>query len=244
MNTSLGKQILAAAREADFAHAGEEEAIERALRSIPKDSTHKVLDVGCGRGGTADYVARNGWGRVTGIDRDPESILYAKRTYPSLEFHVADVSQLPLIVQPWFELIYMMNAFYAFDSQREALVQMRKVAAGSARLAIFDYADRGGLRDRPLLLDGAPILPNPIVPGEIERLVERGGWLVDTVEDVTDDYRRWYAALLERIDRKHDEIAAIGDEDAFSYVRSHYQAIHDAIADGKLGGVIILATAI
>ena len=35
MNSFEGKRIVALVREGDYAHAGEEEAIERAFRSIP-----------------------------------------------------------------------------------------------------------------------------------------------------------------------------------------------------------------
>ena len=80
MNSFEGKRILALIRDGDYAHAGEDEAIERSFRSIPKDPGNWMLDVGCGRGGSADYLRRNGWGHVEGIDRDAESIEYARAT--------------------------------------------------------------------------------------------------------------------------------------------------------------------
>ncbi len=43
MNSFEGKRILALIREGDYAHAGEEEAIERAFRSIPKNPGHWLL---------------------------------------------------------------------------------------------------------------------------------------------------------------------------------------------------------
>jgi hypothetical protein len=53
MNSFLGKQVLSLVRDGDFAHAGEREAIELAMGSVPKDAGQHVLDAGCGRGGTA-----------------------------------------------------------------------------------------------------------------------------------------------------------------------------------------------
>jgi hypothetical protein len=38
MNSFEGKRILALIRDGDYAHAGEEEAIERSFRSIPLSS--------------------------------------------------------------------------------------------------------------------------------------------------------------------------------------------------------------
>ena len=84
MNSFRGKQVLALLRDGDFAHAGEEEAIERTLREVPKNPERAILDAGCGRGGTAAYMQRNRWGQVTGIDREPRSIAHARDTYPEV----------------------------------------------------------------------------------------------------------------------------------------------------------------
>ena len=46
---------------------------------------------------------------------------------------------VPRTVTRTFDVIYMLNAFYAFDRQREALAALRKVARPSAQLVIFDY---------------------------------------------------------------------------------------------------------
>ena len=53
MNSFQGKQALALIRGGDYAHAGEEEAIELTLSSVEKNSATQILDAGCGRGGTA-----------------------------------------------------------------------------------------------------------------------------------------------------------------------------------------------
>src|SRR5271155_6058680 len=106
MNSFEGKRILALIRDGDYAHAGEEEAIERPLRSIPKTGGACLLDGGCGRGGSAEYLRRRGWGHVEGIDRDNESIEYARATYPEVNFHVCDVLDIPRTVTRSFNIIY------------------------------------------------------------------------------------------------------------------------------------------
>lgn len=60
MNSYLGQRILALVREGDYAHAGEEEAIELSMSGVGKDARRVILDAGCGRGGTADYLHKNG----------------------------------------------------------------------------------------------------------------------------------------------------------------------------------------
>jgi len=136
MNSFEGKRILALIRDGDYAHAGEEEAISSgAFRSIPKNNPRNwILDVGCGRGGSAEYLRRHGWDSLAGIDRDKRfDIEYAKATYLDVEFHTCDVLDVPAIVTREFDVIYMFNAFYAFARQRDALAALREKSPSRAR---------------------------------------------------------------------------------------------------------------
>lgn len=241
MNSFEGKRILALIRDGDYAHAGEEEAIERALRSIPKSPRNWIFDVGCGRGGSAEYLRRHGWGNLVGIDRDNESIEYAKATYPEIEFHTCDVLEVPATVTREFDGIYMLNAFFAFADQRAALAALRKVAKPGARLVIFDYAI-GSPTD--LSVGGQVFIPHPIQLAAIGDLIRESGWEPGAVEDLNADYTRWYAAFVERIRRKQDEIEKIGGTEWYRFVLSMYSGLHDVIASGTLGGAIVHATAL
>ena len=243
MNSFQGKRILALIRDGDYAHAGEEEAIERALHSISKNPRNWMLDVGCGRGGSAEYLRRHGWGNLAGIDRDNDSIEYAKTTYPDVEFHTCDVLEVPATVTREFDVIYMLNAFYAFADQRAALVALRKVAKPGARLVIFDYAISVPPNEADLSVDGQVFIPHPIQLSGIGDLIRESGWGPGGVEDLSADYTRWYAAFVERIRRKQDEIEKVGGAEWYRFVLSMYSGLHDVIASGKLGGAIVHAVA-
>jgi SAM-dependent methyltransferase len=238
MNSFEGKRILALIRDGDYAHAGEEEAIERSFRSIPKDRERWMLDVGCGRGGTANYLRRNGWGRVEGIDRDAESIDYARATYPEVGFHVCDVLDVPRTVARSFDVIYMLNAFYAFDRQREALSGLRKVAKPGAQLIIFDYTLGAKADDTP-----NPMMPHAIRLSEIAAMLRDTGWEPGTIEDLSAEYVRWYADFVRRIQLKRAEIEKIGGADWYKFVSSMYSGLHGAIASGRVGGALVRALA-
>jgi SAM-dependent methyltransferase len=238
MNSFEGKRILALIREGDYAHAGEEEAIERALRSIPKDVDRRLLDVGCGRGGSADYLRRGGWGQVEGIDRDGESIEYARGTYPEVGFHVCDVLDVPRTVARTFDVIYMLNAFYAFDRQREALAELRKVAKPGTQLVIFDYTVGAKAGDTP-----NPMMPHAIRLSEIAAMLRDAGWEPGIVEDLNAEYARWYATFVDRIRLKQAEIENIGGADSYTFVLSMYSGLHSVIVQGELGGAIVHAGA-
>jgi ubiquinone/menaquinone biosynthesis C-methylase UbiE len=238
MNSFEGKRILALIREGDYAHAGEEEAIERAFHSIPKNPEQWLLDVGCGRGGSAEYLWRHGWGRVDGIDRDAESIEYAHATYPEIGFHVCDVLDVPRTVTRSFDIIYMLNAFYAFDRQREALAELRKVAKPAAQLVIFDYTVGPNAGHTP-----NPMMPHAIRLPEIAAMLRDVGWKPGAIEDLSADYARWYAEFVRRIQLKRAEIEKIGGADWYNFVLSMYSGLHGVITQGALGGAIVHARA-
>src|SRR5262245_8878734 len=58
---------------------------------------------------------------AAGIDREGDSIEYARAHYPGIRFEACDVLEVPRVLGRRFDIIYMLNAFYAFDAQREAL---------------------------------------------------------------------------------------------------------------------------
>jgi ubiquinone/menaquinone biosynthesis C-methylase UbiE len=238
MNSFEGKRILALIRECDYAHAGEEQAIERAFRSTPKNSENWMLDVGCGRGGSAEYLRRHGWGHVEGIDRDSDSIDYARVTYPKIGFLVCNVLDVQHTVTRTYDVIYMLNAFYAFDRQREALAELRKIARPTAQLVIFDYTVGANAGDTP-----NPMMPHAIRLSEIAAMLRDAGWEPGAVEDLNAEYARWYGEFVKRIQIKRAEIEKIGGADWYNFVLSMYSGLHGVIASGGLGGAIVHASA-
>jgi ubiquinone/menaquinone biosynthesis C-methylase UbiE len=239
MNSFEGKRILALIRDGDYAHAGEEEAIERAFSSIPKTADRWMLDVGCGRGGSAEYLRRQGWGQVEGVDRDADSIEYARAAFPQVGFHVCDVLDVPRTVARNFDIIYMLNAFYAFAEQRDALAAIRKVAKPGAQLVIFDYT----VGEQSLGAIRTDLMPHAIRLSEIGAMLREAGWKQGAVEDLNADYARWYATFVDRIGRKRAEIENIGGADWYNFVLSMYSGLHGVIANGALGGAIVHARA-
>ncbi len=239
MNSFDGKRLLALVREGDYAHAGEEGAIEKVFSAVPRRADQSMLDVGCGRGGTANYLRRGGWGRVAGIDRDRDSIEYARTQYPDIQFDACDVSDVPRVLTRRFDVIYLLNAYYAFDAQREALVALRQVAADGARLLIFDYLDRGGFAEDPLLVNGDTIVPHPIDLSRTPADLAGAGWKLISSEGLNNEYRQWYADLVRRIELKRAEIIAISGEDAFAHMLAVYGGMLEKIQRGLLGGALL-----
>jgi SAM-dependent methyltransferase len=236
MNSPLGKQILALVRKADYAHAGEKEAIDLVFKNIPKDPRRLLLDVGCGRGKTAQYIQSKGWGKVTGIDIDAESIDYAKRAYPQVQFMVANVMDLAKIFTLQFDLIYLFNVFYALANQEQVLKQLRAVSCENSQLIIFDYLLKTPDRQNFPFPEW-----NPLDFSVMQSLFSSGGWCIVRTDDVSTLYEKWYKVLVSRIEEKSKEIVALAGKEWFDFTRTFYGKILEALQKNLLGGAIVYA---
>lgn len=234
MNTALGKQILSLVREGDFAHPGEEEAIDMVFEGIPKDPDRLLLDVGCGLGGTAHYLQENGYGKVTGLELDEGIISMARNRYPDLNLVQGDVCEVDKLLNKKFDLIYHFCSFYAFPDKLKALKALRKVAHEKTELIIFDYAINGWKRV-------AGIVQAPLDLKEIDGMFELSGWKKLECIDISKYYEEEYKKLVQKIKRKRDEIIKISDKDSYEFVENEYETIYSDYCEGKLLAVILKA---
>lgn len=240
MNSPEGKTILAKARGGDFAHPGEEEAIALIAADSKRDDIRRVLDVGCGRGGTAAWFHRKNWGKIVGVDIDETSINYARDAYPEVDFFVIDVGKLGEWRPEPFDFVYLLNSFYAFPEQRLALRNIRSVCRPGASLCIFDYARRRS-SDVPTAL-GSDI-GRPIVIEDMPTWLAETGWSTITMEDWTDRYVGWYDSLLTAFERDREWITKNFGDGWRKYVVDWYGTLQTALAAGDLSGVVFRATA-
>lgn len=241
MNSPQGKSILALVRGGDYAHPGEENAIAALAKTLQRTGVHRLLDVGCGRGGTADWFHRHGWGTVVGVDIDDESLEYARKRYPQVEFVHLDVVDLKRLDQDPFDLAYLFNSFYAFPDQARALHAIRAACRAGARLLIYDYT-RPGAATAPREQLGLEI-GRPVIVEQIGAWMSESGWRPVSTEDWTDRYVASYSHLLQRFESKRAEIIGMAGEDWYQHVTTWYGALRQALATGALGAAALTAVA-
>jgi len=241
MHSLDGKKALEIIRRSDFAHPGDEEAIDLVFKHLPKDPSQRVLDIGSGLGATADYIRRQGWGKVTGIDVSHPAVIHANQTYQRCDFIHADVVDAPLVLKPGFDLLVSFNAFYAMPDQGAALQALSQVASPESKLAIFDYVDRGDYAYAPIMENGKPFLPNPIHLDKIEKDLANNGWRLFTIEPLHPHFADWFAELSERLQAAEEKIREETTNGFYDHMMALFSKRLDAIRDNRLGGAIIHA---
>ncbi len=150
--------------------------------SPPESPPQRALDLGCGTGTNAVYLARHGWD-VVGVDFAPRAVARARQRAAlehttSANFIAADVTQLPDLGSP-FDLALDIGCLHSLPARGRA-----RYAAGLARV----------LRSGATYLLYA-FLPAPGRPGitrdEVERLFADGFTLV-RFEEGTGWPSAWY----------------------------------------------------
>lgn len=241
MNTPEGKRLLAALRGADYAHAGEETAIELALADWPKSARRRILDAGCGRGGTAHFLQSHGWGLVTGVDRDSASVAHAREKYPEVTFATADLTDAQSLPDWPFDGITMFNVLYAIPDHAAALNALRTVAAPGARLMIFDYTGTSGYAKAIASLHSEFGLWHPPILAKISAVLQASGWNLLASHSLNREYERWYADLVSRFTTRQAALASVADEATIAYAKGFYTNLLHLIREGAIGGAIFHA---
>ncbi len=232
-----GKAFLATVRGEDFAHAGETESIDLVFEHLGTNSEWQVLDVGCGRGGTADYVQRHRWGQVTGADIDQDSIAYARQRYPQLKFVLCSMEDVGEQFPAAFDVIYLLNVFYAGKDKRLAASSFRKASKEGGVLCIFDYIYNKPSEPLPKVFLGQL----PATPDELEQSLLNASWKIRENVNLDLQYIEWYQRFLKRFDQP--SLQGRFSSTVIEDVRNKYTELLNAIENGSLGGVLLVAEA-
>lgn len=235
--------ILSQLRSGDFTHAGDKEAIDMVVTKVkqeyPEVLKGNCLDVGCGFGGTADYLVKQGFKHIWGIDIDKSTIAYAKSKYKGVAFSTLDAASVSTqFNKEFFSFVYLFNVLYAIEDKVFVLRQLAKVAKPGAVLMIFDYSVIDS--NEPILdLAGNPM--RPISTKEIRQQLQESGWEVLEVRDLCGNFITWYEQLLQKLEEKKQELKGnFLEKDIAKFSATYIHILHH-LRRKTLGGLIIYA---
>ena len=243
MNNATGKRLLALVRDADYAHPGEEEANRLLFAGLAPDPDRRILDAGCGGGGTAAWVQEHGYGTVTGVEIDAETVLLARERYPQVTVVEGDLQTAAGVLAGPFDLIYAMTALYAVPDQPAAFAQLRALAAPGAELRLLEYSDPHGRF--ATATRGHPSWEwwRPLRPGALPGVMAAAGWALAESRDLGPELTRWYEDLTRRIAGKQAAIEREFGADWYEFMAAEYGGILANVRRGDLGGVLVRSVA-
>lgn len=174
-------------------------------RAAGLDATHRVLDVGCGVGGTSRCLATEFGCHVTGIDLTDEYCRAAKalsaRTGLShlVEYRQGDATSLPFEDQS-FDVVWTEHVAMNIPDKARLYREMHRVLKPGGTLAIYDIlAGPTGPVLFPVPWARTPDTSFLVTPDELRDLLGEAGFTVTDWSDTTELARTWFVALAEKI---------------------------------------------
>lgn len=114
--------------------------VKKLLGYIETGDNTDFLDIGCGDGEVAKYIARTYHGRVTGIDIDPEQVKIARENdgdIPHLKYLEADSTDLPFEDNS-FDVVLSFGVLHHIENWDDSLEEIKRVLRKGG---YFVYAD-------------------------------------------------------------------------------------------------------
>jgi SAM-dependent methyltransferase len=127
----------------DEFHIGGRVATESFLNQLDIDSTHHVLDVGCGLGGASRFAANTYDCRVTGVDLTQEYVDTGNTICgwlgldDKINLQLANATQLPHTDET-FERAYMLHVGMNIADKESLTKELYRVTRAGGRLGIYD----------------------------------------------------------------------------------------------------------
>lgn len=235
--------LLSTLREGDYAHAGDREAIDLVLKKViainPGIKEGKVLDVGCGFGGTLDYLKVRDFKNLYGIDINLDSIDYAKAKYPGINFIKMDALEADHL-ETKFDLIMLFNSAYAIADKAKLLKALNKVVNPGSILVIFDYSIKGN-EENLAIRDFAGMPMYPIKLDSISQDLKATNWSLLETEDLSHEFINWYDQFLQKLDQQKAHLESKFSKKDIDQVQSSFSYFLSELKAGRMGGVVIYA---
>ena len=215
----LGERILAAVREAghdpdnltpeilapmDHLHSGGFATTRAQIAKLKFSPEMRVLDVGCGIGGPARYLAKTVGCHVTGIDLTEEFVEVARMLAHrcglsrNTEFHQGNALELPFEDNS-FDVVWCQNVTMNIANKAELLAQIHRVLKPGGKFTYTEYVSgRGGQPVYPVPWAHDPSYSFIVTPEEMRDMVEESGFRVLEWTDFTVTNLEWARDAIER----------------------------------------------
>lgn len=176
----------------DEFHIGGRKATEHAIAKLSLKSGQRVLDVGCGIGGTTRYIAADIGCRVSGIDLTPEYIDVARdladRTGLGGEVSYEVASALDMPFEPEiFDAAVTFHVAMNIHDRAALYAEVARVLKPGAAFCVYDVMKKNDEDlSFPVPWAQVPETSHVITPDETCNFLKGAGFEVDDVEDRTD----------------------------------------------------------
>jgi len=208
----------------------------------------RVLDVACGSGGPALYVARATGCHVTGIDANANGVATASQMAArsghaqQVEFTVADAEARLPFGENTFDALLCIDSMNHFPDRLAVLREWHRVLAVAGRAVFTDpVVITGPVTNDELALRGSIGFFLFVPPGVNEGLIDQAGFRLVLQQDATENAAlvsgRWHQAR-----RAHrDDLVRIEGEQRFEGLQRFFETVHHLTSERRLSRMAYVA---
>lgn len=209
-------------------HPGGERATEALLDRAGVTDGTRLLDVGCGSGGSLSLARARGADAI-GLDHEPDG----DRTLRG------DLGQLPIETGS-VDVVLAECVLCLANDLGQAMAETRRVAAPDGRLALSDIVVEGDLPDVPEQVASALCLTGQRSQSHLLERIEAAGFSVTDVRSHRDDF----LAMRDRAQRRveYEELLGMMGETGQRLLDAIHE-LEDAVENGAIGYLSLVATA-
>jgi SAM-dependent methyltransferase len=205
----------------------------------------RVLEVACGSGGPACYVAQHTGCHLTGVDTTPEGVANARAHAASLglaektTFIEADANKPLPFDDGSFDTLLCVDALNHLQDRRVVLADWFRVLTPGADLTFTDpVVVTGAVSNSEIALRASIGFFLFAAPGYNERLLGEAGFRLLRVSDGSHAAAEVSARCRAARARLRGEIVAIEGEKRFEGLQDFLQVVHDLTASRRLSRLI------
>ncbi|HIJ68429.1 MAG TPA: methyltransferase domain-containing protein [Deltaproteobacteria bacterium] len=190
------EKLAASGATGDFLRPGGLALTERALSFCSFSSGARILDVGCGAGGTVEYLINHHRLRAVGVD--PSSVLlgYGRRRGPCLPLVLASGEDLPFADSDWDGVFVECSLSVAKDAGR-VLGECSRVLRAGGRLILSDvYSTNPGVNATGFCLPSSCRAIEIVSREELTKRLNVSGFQVTFWEDQSRALKEFVAQLI------------------------------------------------
>ncbi len=190
----------------DELHVRGRKATIELLAGVSLGQESRLLDIGCGIGGTARYLATTFGCRVTGIDLTAEYCRTASQLTSLLRLaDLVDFSQADATSLPFPDCIFdgVLTIHTAMNILQKSIFysEIRRVIRPGGFIAIYDIlAGDGGDVHFPVPWARTPSCSHLVTPQELRNLLASAGFRVLHWRDTTDEGLQWFRRISGRLE--------------------------------------------